>query len=132
MPCRTSLSEHDQEIILGMCEKGPEIKKIAERINRHRNTITNFLKCPSSYGTAGRSGRKTNIDARCKRRIQHLAVVEGISSGQIKSQMGLNITRSRIVQILHENPKVIHTSMTRQPNLLPRHTNARLAFATKY
>jgi len=77
-------------MIKGMHESGAKIADIAKRLNRHRNCILNYLKNPTKYGTALQSGRKSNIDIRCKRQIQRLAVVDSMSSGQIKDHMGLN------------------------------------------
>lgn len=106
MPRGTSLSEFEQGQIRGMREKGSQIAEIAAALNRHRNTITNFLKEPFNYGSIKRSGRKPTIDARGKRHIKRLAVVEGMSSGRIKHHLGLEVTRNRIVQILNENSEL--------------------------
>ncbi|EDW75678.1 uncharacterized protein Dwil_GK16067 [Drosophila willistoni] len=132
MPRGTSLSDYEQGIILGMHESGSKISEIATRLNRHRNCISRFLKNPSKYGATRRSGRKTNIDERCKRQIRRLAVEDSMSSGQIRAQLDLQITRSRIVQVLNENRFVKHTSMVPKPKLLERHIKARLEFANRY
>lgn len=132
MPRGSSLSAKEQGIIIGMRESGSKILHIAASLNRHRNCIYNFLKNPSGYGSNRRSGRKTNIDDRCKRRIWHLAVDNLMSSGGIKAQLGLQISRNRIVQILHENKFIKYTSMVHKPKLLERHIKARLEFANKH
>lgn len=132
MPRGTQLSEYERGIISGMHEKGAQIAEIAKALNRHRNTVSNFLKSPLNYGSTKRSGRKPTIDARGKRRIKRLAVDRSMSSGQIRHHLSLNVTRNRIVQILKENPDVKYSSMLPQPQLLTRHIRARLAFADKY
>ncbi|KAL7725244.1 hypothetical protein ACLKA6_015881 [Drosophila palustris] len=99
MPRGNSHSEHEQGLIIGMHQSGSKNIEIARKLNRHKNTICNFLKNPSGYGTTPRSGRKTVIDTRCKRQIQRLAAVDSLSSGQIKAQLGL-------FQIIHENPSL--------------------------
>lgn len=132
MPLGTSLSQFEQGQILGLRDGGWKNKEIANKLHRHRNTISNFLKAPRNYGSIKRSGRKPTIDARSKRHIKRLAVDEGMSSGEIKRHMDLNVTRSRIVQIINENVDVTYTSMIALPELLPRHITARLAFAQKY
>jgi len=53
-------------MIKGLAESGQTISYTAAKLNRHRNTISNFLINPGSYGKIKRSGRPTEIEERCK------------------------------------------------------------------
>ncbi|KAL7726528.1 hypothetical protein ACLKA6_001150 [Drosophila palustris] len=132
MPRGTHLLEEDRGLIRGLAEGGKNITYIAARVNRHRNTIANFLKNPETYGQNKRSGRPTDIDMRCKRQIRRLAVEDNKSCTEIKRQLQLDISSRRINQILKGNDFVKYASCDAIPRLLNRHITARLAFGEKY
>jgi len=50
MPRGLQLSKEVRGIIKGLAEFGPTISYVAARLNRHRNTISNFFKNPESNG----------------------------------------------------------------------------------
>ncbi|KAL7723068.1 hypothetical protein ACLKA6_007798 [Drosophila palustris] len=126
MPRGTHLLEEDRGLIKGLAEGGKNIT-----YNRHRNTIANFLKNPETYGQNKRSGRPTDIDMRCKRQIQRLAVEDNKSCTEIKRQLQLDISSRRINQILKGNDIVKYASRDVIPRLLNRHITARLEFGEK-
>lgn len=132
MPRGASLTEKEQGAILEMSRNGMKSGEIGDRLQRHRNTIINFLKNPNNYGLTKRSGRKSSITTRCKREIRRLAVEKGMSCNQIKAHLKLPISRHRVIQILHENKSIVYDSRVPEPRLLKRHMCARLTFANKY
>jgi len=132
MPRGIHLSEEDRGMIKGLAESGQTISYIAARLNRHRNTISNFLKNPENYGKIKRSGRPTEIDERCKRQIRRLAVQDNKSCMEIKGQLNLDVSKRRINQILNQNKMVTYGSRDAVPRLLKRHITARLQFAEQY
>jgi len=132
MPSGLHLSEEDRGMIKGLAESGQTISYIAARLYRHRNTISNFLKNPESYGKIKRSGRPTEIDERCKRQIRLLAVQDNKSCMEIKGQLNLDVSKRRINQILNQNKMVKYGSRDAVPRLLKRHIAARLQFAEQY
>lgn len=101
--------------------------EIATRVNRHRNTISNFLKNPETYGQLKRSGRPTNIDSRCKREIRRLAAQKEMSCKKIKHHLSLKVTERRIHQILVEDGTLKYCLREPVPRLLARYIKARLA-----
>lgn len=132
MPRGCALSESEQIKIKILFESGSNIKTISERIKRHRNTITNFLKNPNNYGSIKRSGRKPTIDDRSKREIRRLAATKNMSAGQIKNQLGLEITKRRVQQILSTSEYLQYRKRLAKPKLLEKHKVARMEFAEEH
>uniref|UniRef100_A0A1A9UD70 Tc3 transposase DNA binding domain-containing protein n=1 Tax=Glossina austeni TaxID=7395 RepID=A0A1A9UD70_GLOAU len=82
---------------------GEESGETAVAINRHRNTVSNYLKDPDNYGCIKHSGHIPTVDQRIKWRIRHLAINENMSCRQIKVELGLIVRRQRIQQYLKHN-----------------------------
>lgn len=129
MPRGCSLSESEQTQIKILFETGSNIKTISERIKRHRNTITNFLKNPNNYCSKQRNGRKPTVDNRGKREIRRLAVSKNMSAGQIKHQLGLTITKRRVQQILSTSEHLLYRKRLAKPKLSKKHKVVRMEFA---
>lgn len=132
MPRATTLSDIEQARVLAYKESGVAICEIAAKLNRHRNTISNFVKSPDSYATIKRTGAKPKVDERAKREIRRLATRKNMSAAQIKRELSLDITKRRVQQILHEDVNLKYQSRLAKPKLLPRHKTARINFAEKY
>lgn len=132
MPRGTTLTENERGIVIGLHESGMKIGEIAARVNRHRNTIRNFLDDSENYAKIKRSGRKPMVCDRTKREIGRLAVFKNMSAGQIKAELDLQVTRRRIQQILHESSNIRYENRSAKPRLFPHHRKARLQFAEKY
>lgn len=132
MPRGNELSGEERGKIEGMRLGGKKIFEIALEIKRHRNTVSNFLKNSSKYGTNKRSGRKSTIDIRTKRHIRQLASNGSMSCRQIKVELGLNVTRQRVQQIIKTDIGLRYENKVPKPPLTKRHKEARIAFAEKY
>lgn len=132
MPRGSELSDMECGKIKGMRLAGKGIGEIAAKINRHRNTVSNFLKDPENYGSKKRSGRIPTIDQRTKRRIRNLATRENMSCRQIKVELGLHVTRQRVQQLIKDDIGLNYENKIAKPRLTQRHKNARIAFAEKY
>jgi len=99
-------------------EAGQNITYIAARVNRHRNTLANFLTNRETYGQNKRSGRPTNIEVRCKRQIRRLAGQDNKSCTEVKRQLQLDISSSRVNQILKWNDTGKYASRDAKARLL--------------
>lgn len=132
MPRGKELSSEERTKITTYRESGLSIRQIAQKVNRNKSTIVNFLKDPKKYGTNKRSGRPSTLSARGKREVWRLAVKRNLSAGQIKSEMSLPLTKRRILQVLKENPNIQYQQRVKTPKLLPRHKAARLEFAEQH
>lgn len=129
MPRGCTLTELEQNQIKILFETGSSIKEISTRIKRHRNTVSNYLKNPNNYGCIKRNGRKPTVDDRCKRKIRRLAALKDMSAGQIKHQLGLNVTKRRVQQILSTCEHLKYRKRLPKPKLLEKHKVARMGFA---
>lgn len=132
MPRGSELSDQERGKIEGMRVAGKKIGEIAAAINRHRNTVSNFLKDPESYKSSKRSGRIPTVNERTKRRIRHLAANDNMSCRQIKVELGLKVTRQRVQQLLKDDLGLQYENKVPKPRLTQRHKVARIAFAEKY
>lgn len=132
MPRGTSFSEMEQVSIKSYREAGLGVSEIAAKLNRHRNSISNFLKNPDNYGKTKRTGPKPKVDERAKRSIKRLATEKNMSANQIKQELSLNVTKRRVQQILSEDINLRYEKRSCKPMLLPRHKQARLNFAEKF
>lgn len=132
MPRGTELTEEERGLIKGMSQSGMKVGEIAASVKRHRNTIATFLKNPDNYGINKRSGRKCTIDDRSKRHIQQLATKNHMSCRQIKVELGLNVTKQRVHQIIRQDLGLKYENRVPKPCLKQRHKNARIAFYEKY
>ena len=111
---------------------GKKINDIAVEVNRHRNTISNYLKNVENYGCSKRSGRISALDERTKRRVRHLAAVENMSCRQIKVKLDLAMSRQRIHQVIKDDIKHSYENKIPKPPLTQKHKNARIKFVEKY
>lgn len=132
MPKGKALSEAEQARTLAYRDTGMSIRDIAVKIGRSKTVVANCIKSGVNYGTKKRSGRKSTITPRDKRNIQRLAINRSLSAMEIGRELNLNLTKSRICQILNNNDHVKYLKRVPLPRLLPRHKVARLAFAEKY
>ncbi|KAI8122783.1 Transposable element Tc3 transposase [Lucilia cuprina] len=111
-----------------MRHAGMRICYIAAATNRHRNTISNFLKDPRNYGSIKRIGRIPTVNQRTKRRIRHLAAEKNMSFHQIKVELDLNVTRQCIQQLIKADLGLRYENKIPKPRLAQHHKNARIAF----
>jgi len=95
MPRGTELSNEEQIKIKTMADCGVKVGVIATTINRHRNTISNFLKSPQKHAQNNRKGAVPKVDERTKLHVRALATEKMMSCAQIKAELKLPITRQR-------------------------------------
>jgi len=132
MPRGTELSNEEHIKIKTMADCGVKVGVIATTINRHRNTISNFLKSPQKYAQNNRKGAVPKVDERTKRHVRALATEKLMSCAQIKAELKLPITRQRVQQICRKDLHLRYEAKVPKPKLLRRHKMARLAFYEKY
>jgi len=111
---------------------GFNITQIANKINRSRCAIRNYLNLGTNYDTERSTGRKSTLGSITKKKIIHLARVEHQNSTQIKVGLQLNVTSRRVRQILSTCPTLKYIKKLSKPKLTQAHKTARLQFARKY
>lgn len=132
MAPKPPLSDSEKQIALNLQFDGKTIREIAKIMNRSTTTIHKFLKNPHALENKSRLGRPPRVDERTKRQIKRLAVNKSLSSGQIKTQLSLDITKRRVRQILSSDKNIRYEKMLSVPQLKPVHKRARLQFAERY
>ena len=127
-----SLSNSEKQIAINLQKEGKTIRNIAEIMNRSKTTIHKFLQNPKSFEKQQRLGRPPTVDDRTHRQIKRLAITKSLSSGQIKAQLSLEISKRRVRQILSSDKNIRYDNMLKVPQLKSTHKHARLEFAEKY
>lgn len=132
MPRGKELSREEQAKIDAFHESGVSCRQIAIKMNRSPTVIANYVKQPQKYGIKKRSGRRSTITERQKRKIIRLAGVEHFTASEIKGNMHLQVTNRRIRQILHGSNHLQYEFRSPVVQLTRKHKEARLRFAHKY
>lgn len=132
MPKGKALSELERGRIDILKEEGMSLRRIATRIGRSRDAVTNYLRLGTRYATKKRPGRPSSLTERDKRQMKRLAVESKLSATQVKSQMNLRVSSRRVRQILSSDENLSYRKSVPVPRLLPRHKKARVHFAEKH
>lgn len=132
MPCGKTLTFEEKALIKYLDQNGLSQSKIAMEINRSRAVVQNYLKCPDSYDTIKRSGRKPTLSRRTENIIFKKATQELKNATQIKADLGLGMSTQQIRRIIKSAGPVVYRKMLPKPRLKPHHIEARLAWARKY
>jgi transposase len=132
MPLAKKLCLKEIEKIDFLRKKNLTIRQIAEKINRSKTVVGNYLKSPSTYGTTKRSGRKKKVSERLKRSIIRLASNKTISCSQIASDLNAKVSRWTINSVLKECEFLKYQKKKSSPPLANKHKENRLKWARKY
>ena len=127
-----SLSEFEIGQILAYQSEGKSGRWIANRMNRSKSAINEFLKNPEQYGQAQRSGRPRTLSDRDRRHVLRLLTDENRSCSSAKNELGLDCHRSTIYRAARETEHVDFKKANHKPPLSKEHRAARVDFAKKY
>ena len=128
MPKARKLTEAERARILDFSKQGLSQRAIADKVNRSKTVICNFLKSPENYGKAKSTGRPKIITPALSRRIRRVVVKDrGLSSSQIQAMTDADC--SPITTRRHLKQKgMVNKKQKQIPRLLPRHKVDRLTF----
>jgi transposase len=129
MPLGTSLTSAEKKKIDNFRKKGLSIRYIADKINRSKTVVGNYVKDPQAYGIIRRSGRKKKLSSRQKRTIIRLASNKSISCSQIVSELNLPVTRWCVNKVISESGILKHQKKTASPPLNESNLMKRLNWA---
>lgn len=129
IPRGKRLNDIEKGKILGFFESGVALREIARRMERSDTVVRNFLNDQENYGKNKHPGPKSKLKERDKRRIIKLASNSMLSCSQITRECQLNVSRQTVFRVIKNNKHIVRQKLKNIPKLLPRHKDARLAFA---
>lgn len=100
MPRGSFLSEPEKAVIRQLHTLGLSIRNIAERVNRSKTVVHNYLTKMETYGQRVKNKGNTKVTDRQKRQIVHLASAGNTSARQIIETLQLPVKRRAVCKIL--------------------------------
>jgi transposase len=128
----SKLTNKEKKTILDSVKTGQTHRQIATKIKRSKTVVTNFLRDPDDYGTKKPSGLPNKVTARDRRQIIKQASNKMETCSKIKSDLGLNLSRSTIHRVINECPNIVRVQMKKKPLLTDGHKAKRLEWARKH
>ena len=110
------LSTEEKTKILVYKETCLNVTAIANKLNRSRTVVNNYLQDPEMYGKRKRSGRPPKLSPQGNRRLLREVSVTGKSSEQLRTSLDLNITPRRVRQILHNAKNFVYVKRKTAPD----------------
>ena len=105
---KCAVSEIEKAQIKALSDKGFSFSVIARDIKRSIKVISNFLQDPEAYGTKKSTGRPPKLSPTTCQRVLREISRKGISSRNLKTSLNLNVTPSRVRQILNSSKDFIY------------------------
>lgn len=112
--------------------EGYSNRQIAIKVNRSPKVVNNFIKNPQEYGTNKSSPRNKKLSPRQERQIVELAKSGKMSSSQIVHKLELPVKKNAVNKVIRKSGQLKYVKRLKQPKLLQRHMEARLAFAENH
>lgn len=106
--------------------------EIGDAVNRVRGSVHNVRNNPTKMRPDSRSGRPPKITEQAKRNLLRKARTGRYTARQIYSDLALNISLSRVRQIMSSDPNLRWAKMKKKPHMTPAHHAARLQWATSH
>lgn len=119
MPSGTKLELDEQRRIIAYDNASRPQAAISKELGRSRRVIWNFLKSPTEYRRTARPGRPPKLDSAPRRRLISEPKKGILSSYGLQQSLDLNVSASRVRQILKSNEGRLYKRMTRAPVILP-------------
>ena len=98
MPKAPMLTEFEQVKILAYKESNMSVKMIADKIERSRKVISNFIKDPVAYGAKKHTGRKPTLTPNDERRLLREASKGILSANEMRISLELTVSTRRVQQ----------------------------------
>lgn len=132
MPRGLPLTPYEMGQIDVYRDSGDSIRVIADKINKSRSVIHNYLKLGENYGTKKSPGRPTKLTDRDRRSILRIVSEGNTTCNEISKETQLNVCRRTILNVIHDSGFMSYATMDRKPRLNDSHKLARMEFAKKY
>ena len=128
----TQLTEIEIGKIIALNDENRSISYIAEKINRSRKVVGNFLADPDNYGKSKRPGRPKSLSERDSRLIFRKLSSENLSISAVKRKMNLSTFKSTIFRATRASEQFKFRKVLSKPPLTDDQKRKRLDFAKKY
>lgn len=129
MPKSKTLSEVEIAQIEAYNSTGKSTREIGALIGRSNKVVWSYLRNPELYKKKKKRGTTTKLSPQDARRICRVASNSTLSSSAIVKELGLQVTPSRVRQILNNQDHLTSAKMKTAPRLKPIHIQSRLNFA---
>lgn len=126
------LSSAEIKVITKLHQENFKIAYIAEKLERSRKVISNFLKDPENYGKKSSPGRPRAVSERDRRAILRVASNSSLTACKIAEQAGVKTNVRNVQKILKESPIIKRKKMKKKPPLTAKHKEDRLKFAMEH
>lgn len=131
MPRGLKLTEFEKGQITAYEGQNKSNRWIANKLNRSLDVINRYVKDKANYGTTKRSGRPQKLSVRQKRHIVRKASNSTISCATIKRELGLEVHRDTVRNVLKANPNIVRRKKHRAPAITDNDKVIRLAYARR-
>ncbi|CAH2100518.1 unnamed protein product [Euphydryas editha] len=126
---KKSLTSEEIGKIKILCEEGYSLRKIAKRIGRSHQVISNFLDDRENYGKKFKGRTKFATTERERRAILREASNSTLTARQIAHNVGTKASVRTVQRIIRNFPHLKRLKMKRKPCLKEHHCTERLHFA---
>ncbi|RCN36896.1 transposase [Ancylostoma caninum] len=123
------LTSTEQAQIEALHFAGLSNRAIAAQLGRSHGCVNKYLRNPSEYNKKLNNCRPKVLTANDSRRIGRLASNSTLSIAQMRTQLGLNVSKMTIWRSVRRNTNITREIMRKAPGLTPQHKEARLLFA---
>ena len=132
MPRGSQLDANERVKILTLHEEKLSVPAIAKRTTRSKTVIYNFLRNPQAYDTQNHRSSRKKMTVRDERRLLRLASISPMYARELKVQLELPISPSRVRSCLNGIVHLKYLKPKTEPRLTKLHKDARLRWAKKH
>lgn len=131
MPRRRQLTMDERRVILNLHEQTDiSTDEIGAIVNRVRGTVHKLIINPNKKAADSISGLPPKVTENKKRRLLRKARTRRYTARQILAQVEMNISLSRLRQILNADDNLRWTRLEKKPHMTALHHQRRLQWGT--
>jgi transposase len=125
------LSETGMRTIDAMHKQRYSLAAIASEINRHRTTVSRYLKRGIGVKSRPRSGRPVKLSEHSKRQIWREASNNGSNCTKIRDELALDVSTRTVLRCVHQNPNLKFMKKMTRPQMTDQHKANRVDWCLK-
>lgn len=132
MPRGKELTEIEVRRVWFLRGKGMSIRRIAKEMKRSKTAIANVLKRGIDGSVQKRSGARSKLSHRDRRRIIRLATLQKMSAAEIARNFQGKVSRPTITRVLNNCDFTKYVKMNKKPALTDKHKKIRRETVLKW
>ncbi|CAM9393675.1 unnamed protein product [Choristocarpus tenellus] len=109
MPRGSKLTKMEKGMILALHKIGESHRKITELIRWSKTVVTQFLKHPSSYGSAPKSGRPSKLTSSARRQVVQHAKHTELSARELRNALNLDCSVRTVQHCLYDDETIVYS-----------------------